>query len=115
MRYDLVAGDLVQLSLELTGVDPASLPLPAGTTANFAMVQADGSAEVHASATITSPGVLAAPGVEGFPPTVEYTFQTGDTLVSGVYRAQFQLVAPDGDPQTFPSDEELFIVIHPRL
>lgn len=104
MRYDIVAGDL-QPPLAMT-LDDANGPVPlAGATITFVMQQADGIKRVSGPAIIDD---LASA-------SVHYQWDQGDTDVPGVYRAQIHAVYGGNQPETFPSDETFFVIIHPRL
>lgn len=101
MKYELVQGDLAQpIAMALDGVGSI-----AGATVSFVMAQADGSKRVSRAAVIDDPVLR----------TVHYQPQAGDTDTPGVYRAQVTLLFPGALPETFPSDEDLWIIIRPRL
>jgi hypothetical protein len=104
VRYDLVAGDL-QPAIQIT-LEGLSAPIPTGALATFSMAQADGSVLVSGPAVVDDP-------VNGI---VHYAWNPGDTAIAGVYRAQIAVAYPSGaGTQTWPSDEDLYVVIHPRV
>lgn len=104
MRYDLVQGDLEPaLADTLSGG-----PLASGGVLYFVMQQVDGATRISGLADIDDATQINVP--------VHYQWQTGDTAVPGVYRAQWQLAYSSGSvPETWPSDDTLWIVIRPRL
>lgn len=106
MRYDFYAGDVepaIGTPLGGGGV------LPDGAIVQFVMAQADGVKRVVGAAVIDSPGTSYSD------PQVHYQWQPGDTDAPGVYRAVWRVLYSGISPETFPSDETLYIVIHPRL
>lgn len=106
MRYDLFQDDLEPaLQMDLVG----SSGLPGGSTVQFVMAQADGPKRVTGSAVIDNPGS------SSVPPTVHYQWVDGDTNTPGVYRAVWRALLGGGAPETFPSDEPLYVIIHPKL
>jgi hypothetical protein len=46
---------------------------------------------------------------------VTYDWQTGDTDVSGVYYAEFEVTYGDGSVETFPNSGNISIKITPEL
>jgi hypothetical protein len=100
MRIDLVQGDLVPIAQVLTGA--SSL---VGATAKFVMSQVHGTKRVEADAIIDDPVKL----------IVRYQPAQGDTDTPGIYRAQWQIAFAGAIPETWPSDEPLYVVIHPKL
>lgn len=105
VRYDLVEGDIEQPIAMTLNSGPNPPPIPDGTTVRFTMAQADGTKRVSALGVITDPVLW----------QVHYQWVVGDTSVPGVYRAQWTLIYPGGAPETFPSDEPLFVVVSPLL
>lgn len=104
MWYKLWQGDLEsQLALDLTGIDS----IPDTATVQFVMTQADGTKRVTGAATIPDP--------VNAPTGVAYQWQAGDTDTPGVYRAVFKVLYAGSAPETFPSDDELYILIRPAL
>lgn len=98
MRYDLWAGDLtpaVQMTLGGTG----SLE---GAVVNFVMAQVNGSVELENEATVDDPVAR----------IIHYDWQPGDTDAPGVFRAVARAIYPGELPETWPSDEPIYIVIH---
>lgn len=101
MRYDLWQGDLdPPIGLTLTGVTSI-----VGATCEFVMAQVNGSFRIQAPAVIDDPLLR----------KVHYQWLPGDTNVPGIYRAVFRCIYPGQMPETFPSDEPIFIVIHAAI
>lgn len=79
--------------------------LPDGTTVTFTMVQVSGSKRLSSAGVIDDLTTRA----------VHYQWAGDDTDTPGVYRAQWKLTYPGGAPESFPSDEPLYVIIHPSL
>lgn len=106
MRYDLWQGDLEPaIQQDLVG----SGGLPGGSAVQFVMKQVNGSKELVGVAVIDDPGS------DTTPPVVHYQWASGDTDSPGVFRAVWRALVGGAAPETFPSDEPIYIVIHPRL
>lgn len=105
MRFDIVAGDL---QTPIAGVFGAGCcttedgPLQNATSITFQMVQCDGSKVVVGTGDIIDSS------------NANYQWQDGDTDIPGVYRAQWTAEYPGG-PETFPSDEDLYVIIRPKV
>jgi K+/H+ antiporter YhaU regulatory subunit KhtT len=46
---------------------------------------------------------------------VHYQWQSTDTAIPGIYRAQAVVLFPGSQPETFPSEETLYVIVHPKL
>lgn len=100
MRFDLWQGDLEPLELTLTGVSDLT-----GATCTLTMAQVNGSKRVTGPFVLTDP--VARKGY--FAPAAT------DTDTPGVYRGVVRAVLSDGTPETFPSDEPFYVVIHSSI
>jgi hypothetical protein len=100
--YDLWQGDLEPaIALTLTGITD----LTQATSVSFHMVQVDGTKRVTGTALVSDPTTT----------DVAYVWQPGDTDTPGVYRAVFKVIYPTASPETFPSDDVLYVLIRPAL
>jgi hypothetical protein len=112
MRFDITAGDL---NPPVENTLPGAGDLPENASVWLTLSQVNGTKRFVAQGVIDNPGNAA----EGIDPVVHYGWEPGDTDTAGVYRAQWQVsLSPSmagADPETFPSDEVFFVIIHPRL
>lgn len=53
--------------------------------------------------------------VTASPPVIEYQWQTGDTDITGLRPAEFEVTYADGRVETFPTDNSLAVHIRPDL
>jgi len=89
---------------KLRGAGNAPLNLSAATV-NFRMQKSSGENVVQGAAEIFDPS-------EG---TVQYTWQSGDTSVAGVYLAEFEVTYADGKVESFPNVGYMQVNIKPEL
>ncbi len=89
---------------KLRGAGNALLNLSAATV-NFRMQKSSGENVIQGEAEIFDPS-------EG---TVQYTWQSGDTSVSGVYLAEFEVTYADGKVESFPNVGYMQVNIKPEL
>ena len=75
-------------------LEPATVVLT-GATVRFQMRARNGAVLMDAAAL-----VVTATGT----PTVEYSWQAGDTATAGLYEAEFRVTYADGKIETFPND-----------
>ena len=75
-------------------LDPATVVLT-GATVRFQMRARNGAVLMDVAAL-----VVTATGT----PTVEYSWQAGDTATAGLYEAEFRVTYADGKIETFPND-----------
>ena len=47
--------------------------------------------------------------------SVRYDFVAADTATIGSYAAEFQVTFSDGEPETFPNDDYLVVVVLPEV
>ena len=75
-------------------LEPATVVLT-GATVRFQMRARNGAVLMDVAAL-----VVTATGT----PTVEYSWQAGDTATAGLYEAEFRVTYADGKIETFPND-----------
>ena len=75
-------------------LDPATVVLT-GATVRFQMRARNGAVLMDVAAL-----VVTATGT----PTVEYSWQAGDTATAGLYEAEFRVTYADGKIETFPNE-----------
>jgi hypothetical protein len=101
----MVQHDLTQPIGMILGDPDSTGPLPSDASVVFTMSQADGSKRV------TGPGVIDDPVAWA----VHYQWLLGDTDVAGVFYAQWTILYGGASPETFPSDEPFYVIVHPAL
>ena len=83
-------------------LEPETVVL-AGATVRFQMRARNGAVLMDVAAL-----VVTATGT----PTVEYSWQAGDTATAGLYEAEFRVTYADGKIETFPNDGFILVRVN---
>ena len=83
-------------------LEPATVVLT-GATVRFQMRARNGAVLMDVAAL-----VVTATGT----PTVEYSWQAGDTATAGLYEAEFRVTYADGKIETFPNDGFILVRVN---